>query len=198
MNGSSDSADNSDTPSAPDPEFFKPDDEFTPDALHQLVADDVYAVNTRRQTKQLAEEAAKEISKPYAQQLQEAQYIPGNSSGDHPSLKGVHVAMPIEAIATSFPQVCQSLRSYLDSPEPFDIHALNSKSSSYSECTYADISVNKVKVRAIIDSGAPINIVSTRLVKKLGLAPDVAHCQTYGTAGPETTTLLGAYSALPL
>ncbi|KAJ9066139.1 DNA damage-inducible protein 1 [Entomophthora muscae] len=91
-----------------------------------------------------------------------------------------------------------SILEFLSMADDLDIHLVNKISSSYSECTYADIFVNKIKVQAIIDTGAPINIVSTRLVKRLGLAPDIGHWKQYGTAGLTVTTAQGAYSALPL
>jgi dUTPase len=58
--------------------------------------------------------------------------------------------------------------------------------------------VNKIKIQAIVDSGAPCNIILSKLVKKLGLQPDIDHQQNYGTAGTETVQSLGAYSALPM
>ena len=56
---------------------------------------------------------------------------------------------------------------------------------------------NKVKVRAIIDSGAPINIVSTKLINCLKLLSDIYHAKTYGTAGLSSTTLVGAITYCP-
>ena len=58
--------------------------------------------------------------------------------------------------------------------------------------------VKKVAVRAIVDLRAPRNIIFTKLVKKLGLLPDIAHKQVFGTASLASTISLGAYSALPL
>ena len=62
------------------------------------------------------------------------------------------------------------------------------------QCSFIDIMVNKVAVRAIVDLGAPGNIISTKLVKKLGLLPDIAHKQVFGTAGPASLISLGAYT----
>jgi hypothetical protein len=67
-----------------------------------------------------------------------------------------------------------------------------------SECTYVNIWVNKIKVRAIIDSGAPGNIISTKFMKRLKLMPDILHEQNYGTAGIHGVTSKGAYSVLPI
>ena len=66
------------------------------------------------------------------------------------------------------------------------------------DCTYVDMWVNKIKIRAIVDTGAPINVVSTKFAKQLGIAPDIAYQKEFGTAGLQPTTSQGAYSALPL
>ena len=65
-------------------------------------------------------------------------------------------------------------------------------------CSHIDLWVNKVKDKAVVDSGAPGNIISTRLMNKIKLAPDIECDKKFGTAGKEVTTALGAYSALPL
>ena len=43
-----------------------------------------------------------------------------------------------------------------------------------------------------------MNIISTKLIKKLGILPYIEHHQKYGAAGPNTTISKGAYLALPL
>ncbi|KAJ9055439.1 DNA damage-inducible protein 1 [Entomophthora muscae] len=96
------------------------------------------------------------------------------------------------------PKLCDSIVKFFSTANNLDIHLVNNIGSSYSECTYADIFVNKLKVQAIIDTGAPINIVSSKLVQQMGLAPDIDHKKQYGTAGLDCTTAQGAYTALPL
>ena len=49
-----------------------------------------------------------------------------------------------------------------------------------------------------MDLGALMNIISTKIVKRLGVPPDIEHKKEYGTAGPHNTTLQGAYLVLPL
>ena len=56
--------------------------------------------------------------------------------------------------------------------------------------------VNKIKVRTIVDTGAFINVVSTKSAKRLGIAPDIAYQKEFGTAGLQPTTSQGAYSTL--
>lgn len=58
--------------------------------------------------------------------------------------------------------------------------------------------MNKIKIKAIVDSGAPCRTLSSKLVKKLGLQPGINHRKDYGTTDIEKVRSLGAYSALPM
>lgn len=64
--------------------------------------------------------------------------------------------------------------------------------------TRVEVVVHKVKVIAILDTGSPVNVISSKLSRKIKMAPDVNHTTTYGTAGVASARALGAYSALPL
>ncbi|KAJ9052494.1 hypothetical protein DSO57_1033567 [Entomophthora muscae] len=179
-------------------ELFVPDVGYSGDALHCVIVEDVHIVQTRSQAKAKGKAQAVD-SKPYAHQLLDKAPDEGpGPSTDTSHLKGVNVAIPMDTMKAHQPKLCGSILKFLSMADDLDIHLVNKISSSYSECTYADIFVNKIKVRAIIDMGAPINIVFTRLVKFLVLAPDIDHRKQYGTAGLTVTTAQGAYSALPL
>ncbi|KAJ9089540.1 hypothetical protein DSO57_1011828 [Entomophthora muscae] len=148
---------------------------------------------------QASQEATKEVSKPYSCQLLDG--TPDTEPqrlGDATPLRGVNVAIPMETMKDYHPELCDSIVEFLSTAKNLDIHLVNNIGSSYSECTYADIFVNKLKVQAIINTGAPINIVSSKLVRQMGLAPDIDHKKQYGTAGLDCTTAQGAYSVLPL
>ncbi|KAJ9055048.1 DNA damage-inducible protein 1 [Entomophthora muscae] len=148
---------------------------------------------------QASQEATKEVSKPYAcQLLDKAPDTEPQHLGDATPLRGVNVAIPMETMKDHCPKLCYSIVKFLSTANNLDIQLVKNIGSSYSECTYADIFVNKVKVQAIIDTGAPINIVSSKLVQQMGLAPNVDHKKLYGTAGLDCTTAQGAYSTLPL
>ena len=71
-------------------------------------------------------------------------------------------------------------------------------SDSSIECTYIDIFVNNTAVCEIIDSGAPFNIVTSWLCKKLNILPDLDYAKEFGTAGQFSTTFQGVFSALLL
>ena len=77
------------------------------------------------------------------------------------------------------------------------INYLNSISEFNFECTFIVILVKKIKVQAIVDFGAPINIICIKLVKKPGIHPNIVHYKEYGTIGLHITVLKEAYSALP-
>ncbi|KAJ9051597.1 DNA damage-inducible protein 1 [Entomophthora muscae] len=155
-------------------------------------------VQTRSKVQAL-QEATKEISKSYAcQLLDNAPDTEPQHSGDATPLRGVNVAIPMETMKNHHPELCDIIVKFLSTADNLDLHLVNNIGSFYSECTYADIFVNKLKVQAIINTGAPINIVSSKLVWQMGLAPDIDHNKQYGTAGLDCITAQGAYSALPL
>ncbi|KAJ9090198.1 hypothetical protein DSO57_1004776 [Entomophthora muscae] len=183
------------------PGYFALSQDFEEDPFQQLVANNLYAIPAcgRVRPQKTTANAVEVVFKPYATQVQETCLNNSpNVSSDVPNLKCVQLAMPLKTIKNNFPEIGQSLKQYFDTPAPLRIHLLNLQSETYSKCTYANISVNKVKVRAIITSREPINIIFTSLVQKLGLAPDIAHNRVYGTAGLHTTTSEGAYSVIPM
>ena len=120
-----------------------------------------------------------------------------DGSSDPGILKDVLISFPLEKIASLCLDVTKALEKFFNSvsSNAFPVSCSKIVPSDY---TYVDISVNKIKVQAIVDSGAPCNIISSKLVKKLGLQPDLDYDQEYGTAGTEKVRSLGAYSALPM
>ena len=115
-------------------------------------------------------------------------------STDASKLKLVQVAIPLNTIASLYPKLSKGLSTVLNNTVDLSISHLNTDSSKI-ECTFVDILVNNQSVRAIVDLGAPINIIYTKLVKRLGVPPDIEHKKEYGTAGPHNTTSQGAYLA---
>ncbi|KAJ9077937.1 DNA damage-inducible protein 1 [Entomophthora muscae] len=178
--------------------LFTPDIGFLGNARHQVLVNNLHMVQTHSKV-QASQEATKEVSKPYAcQLLDDAPDMEPQRSGDATPLRGFNVAIPMETMKDHHPKLCDSIVKFLSTANNLDIHLVNNISSSYSECTYTDIFLNKLKVQAIINTGPPINIVSYKLVRQMGLAPDINHKKSYGTAGLDCTTAQGAYSMLPL
>jgi len=66
------------------------------------------------------------------------------------------------------------------------------------DTTRVEMSIQNVNVKAILDTGSPVNVVSSKLIKKLKLAPDLSYTQSYGTAGMAQTQAIDAYPALPM
>ncbi|KAJ9060269.1 hypothetical protein DSO57_1032682 [Entomophthora muscae] len=141
-------------------ELFVPDVSYSGNALHCVIVEDVHVVQTRSQAK-VKGKAQAVVSKPYARQLLDKAPDEGpGPSTDTLHLKGVKVAIFMNTMKAHHPELCGSIIEFLSMADDLDIHLVNKISSSYSECTYADIFVNKIKLQAIIDMGAPINIVS--------------------------------------
>ena len=97
--------------------------------------------------------------------------------------------MSLDTLKMLKPDLTLALWKFLSQFKGLDIHQVSKLVSlSYGErhdCTYIELVVHKLQVRAILDLGAPGNIVSTRLVKKLNLAPDLDYEEEFGTTGPD-------------
>ncbi|KAJ9089148.1 hypothetical protein DSO57_1015863 [Entomophthora muscae] len=97
-------------------------------------------------------------------------------SEDTPCLENVSIVLPCKEIANHYPSAIDYLMQFFKVSNNPSIHL----------------------VQSIIDSGAPVNIVSTTLVKQLKIAPDVDYCKQYCNAGLVPTVSQGMYSVLPL
>ncbi|KAJ9055283.1 hypothetical protein DSO57_1005389 [Entomophthora muscae] len=65
-------------------------------------------------------------------------------------------------------------------------------------CTWIKVSVFDTPIRALLDTGAPTNIIYSQLVKRLGFLPDISYAEFFFTAGVESIKSNGAYSSVPL
>ncbi|KAJ9075369.1 hypothetical protein DSO57_1036832 [Entomophthora muscae] len=123
-----------------------PDTRFLGNALHQVLVEDVHMIQTHSKV-QASQEATKEVFKPYAcQLLDNTPDTEPQHSGDATSPRGINVAIPMETIKDHYPELCDSIVKFLSTANNLDIHLVNNIGFSYSECTYADIFVNKLKV----------------------------------------------------
>ncbi|KAJ9079969.1 hypothetical protein DSO57_1030028 [Entomophthora muscae] len=156
------------------PERYLPDkEEVNKNLLHQLLAmNDV----TRRQaihTEALpSHEAIETVSIPYAKQL------------SHPSRKVTHESNSVKKVA----QILCSVK-VLTTLET--LKTLKPELTSALEAFLLQFKAHKLRVQAILDSGAPGNIVSTRLVKKLKLAPDLDYKEEFSTTVSDKIKALG-------
>ena len=117
------------------------------------------------------------------------------------ALKGIQLTMTVEDLAKIPLPLYTAINGFLNknNTNGLVLHAVNSKliESDY-ECIYINIFVNHRKVIAILDTGAPDNIVSSKLVKAMKISPDLPFNKVFGIAGPNTTQAQGAYSGLTL
>ncbi|KAJ9064488.1 hypothetical protein DSO57_1030110 [Entomophthora muscae] len=182
-------------------------EEINKDLLHRVLV--VNAV-TRKQaicTESLPfKEAVDTISIPYTEQLcmpyTEVTHESNSVKKLSQLLRSIQVSTNLDTLKSLKSDLTTALESFLAQFKGLDIHKVTKITSPHygerHDCTYIELVVHKLWVRAILDSGAPGNIVSTRLVKKLKLAPDLDYNEEFGTAGPDKTKALGAYSSLPL
>ncbi|KAJ9082315.1 hypothetical protein DSO57_1005763 [Entomophthora muscae] len=179
--------------------------EIEEDQLHRILA--INALTRGRIIKKeplITPEAQKTVALPYAEQLilPTTEVIHESYSAKKMAqiLKSVNVSASMNALKGFSPTLCTALEEFLIKYKDMDVHQVTSliNGTDRTDCTYIDMMVHKVNVQAIIDSGAPGNIISLQLVKKLKLAPDLDYQEVFGMAVPLTTKAMGAYSSLPL
>ncbi|KAJ9087631.1 hypothetical protein DSO57_1031208 [Entomophthora muscae] len=116
-------------------------------------------------------------------------------------LTTVNVSAPLESLKETSPTARAVMSTFLENFKGLSVHQVSTIvyiREDHQDCIYISLVVNKPHVQAILDTGAPGNIISLRLVKKQELAPDLAYHEEFGTAGPQTTRANGAYSSLPI
>ena len=64
--------------------------------------------------------------------------------------------------------------------------------------TYLQVEILGTPTMAVIDTGAPLVILSSRFASKLRLQPDLEYSKFFGTAGQSKVQALGAYLSLPI
>ncbi|KAJ9061129.1 hypothetical protein DSO57_1023569 [Entomophthora muscae] len=65
-------------------------------------------------------------------------------------------------------------------------------------CTWIEVTIFDTLIRAVLDTGAPTNIISSRLLRRLGFLPDISYSESFFTAGVESIKSNGAYSSVSL
>ncbi|KAJ9055389.1 hypothetical protein DSO57_1004592 [Entomophthora muscae] len=95
------------------PGYFTLSQDFEEDPIHQLVANNLYAIpaHGRGRPWKTTANTVEVVFKHYATQVQETCLNNSpNISSDIPNLKGVQLAMPLETIKNNFPEIGQSLK----------------------------------------------------------------------------------------
>ena len=150
---------------------------------------------TKKDT-QNQEEMIDIINRPYAEELAVV-----NLEGDNivdvaktienrfAKYKDIQISLSLEELARLSPKVSASLSQIFRTKSALPILVASTVNlfNTGTKCTYIHITVNHKKVIAILDTGAPENIVSTKLMNSMKLAPDVDYKKSFGTAGPNVT-----------
>ena len=110
--------------------------------------------------------------------------------------KNIYLNLSLEELAHITPEIHEGMKQILTKNTSV-LHTLEEKlRDEDSDYTYIYLTVNGKCIIAILDTGAPKNIVLTKLMNAIKLAPDVNYQKKFGTAGPSSTESIGAYSTL--
>ena len=99
-----------------------------------------------------------EIEKPYVTQLLDTNHLEQSSDSEDKFLvNNVNASLPLNFISKSYPLLFNELLTSFFKLSSFtkSVHVVSL------DCTYIDICVNKLPVRAVLDTGAPGNILSS-------------------------------------
>ncbi|KAJ9086200.1 hypothetical protein DSO57_1006711 [Entomophthora muscae] len=111
--------------------------------------------------------------------------------------KNVSVLLPLQTVYKEFPGLrCMIEKWDKELAEAQDILAVLPPFGCTT--TQVEISIQKVKIKAVLDTGSPVNVVSSKLVKKLKLAPDLNYHQLYSTAGLSMIGNCGKFDSLKI
>ncbi|KAJ9069794.1 hypothetical protein DSO57_1014907, partial [Entomophthora muscae] len=173
------------------PKRYLPDkEEINEDLLHQLLA-----VNTVKRKQAICteslpfQEAVDAISIPYAEQLSMPYTKVSHKSNSVKKLSQllrlVQLTTNLDTLKALKPNLITALESFLAQFKGLDINKVTKILSPHCgerhNCIYIELVVHRLRVRVILDSGAHGNFVSTRLVKKLKLAPDLDYNKEFST-----------------
>ena len=103
-----------------------------------------------------------EIEKPYVTQLLDTNHLEQSSdSEDEFLVNNVNVFLPLNLISKSYPLLFNELLSSFYKLSSFtkSVHVV------ILDCTYIDIHITKLFVRAVLDTGAPGNNLSSKFLK---------------------------------
>ncbi|KAJ9089036.1 hypothetical protein DSO57_1016976 [Entomophthora muscae] len=168
-------------------------EEINEDLLYQVLA----VKKTRKQeirTESLpSQEAVDTVSIPYNEQLSmpytEVTHESDSVKKSSQLLRLMQVSRNLDTLKALKPELTTVLEPFLSQFKGLDIHKVTKIiSPNYRErhdFIYIELVAHNLRVRAILDFRAPMNILSTRLVKKLKLAPDLDYDKEFRTAGTE-------------
>ena len=102
-------------------------------------------------------------------------------------LEFVSVSLTLSILKNCCSKLDNTITSFINILKPSNKLAITNLKAKLN-CTYVDVWVNKIKILEIVDTYAPINVISTLFAKMLGIATDFDCRKEFGTAGLQSTT----------
>ncbi|KAJ9072665.1 hypothetical protein DSO57_1025015 [Entomophthora muscae] len=137
------------------------------DQLHRILAINTLTRGKRiRKEPLITPESRETVALTYAEQLTlpttEVTHESDSTKKMAQILKSVNVSASLDALKGFSPTLCTALEEFLSKYKDMDVYQITSLSNGThrTDCTYINMMIHKVKVRAIIDSSAPGNIIS--------------------------------------
>ncbi|KAJ9049254.1 hypothetical protein DSO57_1026579 [Entomophthora muscae] len=113
----------------------------------------------------------------------------------------VSIPLPLQTILKVVPGLESALSSLRETFNPQWVHAtlpMELCNPILRLCTWIEVTVFDTPIRAVLDTSAPTNIISSRLVRRLGFLPDISYAESFFTACVESIKSNGAYSSVSL
>ncbi|KAJ9066762.1 DNA damage-inducible protein 1 [Entomophthora muscae] len=115
----------------------------------------------------------------------------------------VNVSIPLllQTILKVVPELESALSSLREALNPQGVHVslpMELCNPILCLCIWIEVTVFDTLIIAVLNTGAPNNIISSRLVKRLGFLTDILYAESFFTAGVESIKSNGAYSSVPL
>ncbi|KAJ9089393.1 hypothetical protein DSO57_1013332 [Entomophthora muscae] len=121
---------------------------------------------------------------------------------DSPSIfVNFSISLLLQTILRVVPGLETALSSLREALNPQGVHAalpMELHNPILCLCTWIKVTIFDTSIRAVLDTGAPINIIFSCLVRRLGFMPDISYAESFFTAGVESIKSNGAYSSVPL
>ncbi|KAJ9052371.1 hypothetical protein DSO57_1034955 [Entomophthora muscae] len=113
----------------------------------------------------------------------------------------VSIYLPLQTILKVIPGLESALSSIREAFNPQGAHTtlpMEPHNPILCSCTWIEVTVFDTPIRAVLDTGAPTNIISSRLVRRLGFLPDISCAESFFKAGVESIKSNDAYYSVPL
>ncbi|KAJ9082827.1 hypothetical protein DSO57_1000812 [Entomophthora muscae] len=142
------------------------------------------------------------MAKPYLLQSVESDNIdPQDDPYSFSIFVNFSISLPLQTILKVVPGLESSLSSLREALNPQGVHItlpIELCNPISRLCTWIEVTIFDTPIRAVLDTSAPTNIISSCLVRRLVFLPDISYAESFFTAGVESIKSNGAYSSVPL